>query len=75
MKDKKRLTKSTNIRFFIAYFTLLLSIQAISIIYFLKHPTVINIIIIGLGSGLLLPIALGYLMIFITKVQKKENGN
>ncbi len=73
MPDKDRLYKSINVRFIIIYFAILLTLQAIGILFFLRYPTVTNVFIVGLSLGLLLPIALGYLMILVFKNRHKRD--
>ncbi len=72
MPDKKRVYKNINIRFFILYFSILLTLQAIGILFFIKYPTITSALIVGVSLGLFLPIALGYLLISIFKIRYKQ---
>jgi cyanate permease len=65
MSKEEDVNRSINTKFLILYFTILLTVQAAGILLFLKFPSFLLGVIIGLSFGFFLPIGLAFLLIKI----------
>jgi cyanate permease len=65
MSKEEDINRSTNTKFLIIYFTILLTAQAAGILLFLKFPSFLLGAILGLSFGFFLPIGLAFLLIRI----------
>ena len=66
---KERDYKSINIKIAITYFSILVGTQAIAIIFLLKRPSILTALLVGLGMGAVLPVALGVAIILVVKMK------
>lgn len=66
---KERDYKSINIKIAITYFSILVGAQAIAIIFLLKRPSILTALLVGLGMGAVLPVALGVAIILVVKMK------
>lgn len=74
MPKEEDINKSTNTKFLILYFSILLTIQALGILLFLRYPSVSLGLIVGLSFGFFLPIILAKILLQILKPKKiKDN--
>ena len=70
MPKEEDANRSKNVKFLIFYFTILIAVQASGIMLFLKYPSVLLGVVIGLSFGFLLPIGLAFLLIRILNPRK-----
>ena len=71
MPKEEDVNRSKNVKFLIFYFAILVTVQAIGILLFLKYPSVLLGVIIGLSFGFFLPIGLAFLLIRILNPRKR----
>lgn len=75
--------KSINIKIAIIYFSILVGIQAVTIILLLRHPSLFIALLAGLGISIALPVVLGVAILSAVKmkygaaarVEAKEDGH
>lgn|GEM_PF-4059710 len=65
--------KALNIKLAIIYFSILIGIQIIGILFILKHKSIVLGFIAGLGLAFILPIVLGLALISIIKHKEKRD--
>ncbi len=68
----ERLHRKVNTRMLIAYFSSLIAIQALGVVYFLSHPSLISGVAVGLLVGAVTPIVLGFILVRVVKTLYKE---
>ncbi|MBS7645958.1 MAG: hypothetical protein QW569_04310 [Candidatus Bathyarchaeia archaeon] len=70
--NRSEVHRRVNIRMMILYFSSLITLQIMGVLYFLRYPSALSGLIIGVLAGALAPVLLAALLVKLVKIVYRD---